>query len=125
MNRNNKKECDVAVVGLGVMGSGALYECSKRGLKCIGIEQYSMPHSRGSSHGHTRITRHLYKEPHFASVMISFKSINHMLKIGDVMFWMKVVNSKRYYQIVSKGIMEALGATWRRSKHPTYNPNWY
>ena len=69
MNRG-KKGAQVIVVGMGVMGSAALYECSQRGLSCIGLEQFSMPHSRGSSHGHTRITRVLYREPHFASVRI-------------------------------------------------------
>ena len=39
------------------MGSAALYQLSKRGVSVIGIDQFSPPHSFGSSHGDTRITR--------------------------------------------------------------------
>ncbi len=48
---------DVIVVGLGAMGSSALYQLSQRNLKVLGIDQFNPPHSFGSSHGDTRITR--------------------------------------------------------------------
>jgi sarcosine oxidase len=48
---------DVAVVGLGAMGSATLYQLSKLGVSCIGIDRYHPPHDHGSSHGDTRITR--------------------------------------------------------------------
>lgn len=48
---------DVIVVGLGAMGSAALYQLARRGLRCLGIDRFSPPHDRGSSHGETRITR--------------------------------------------------------------------
>ncbi len=48
---------DVIVVGLGAMGSAALYQLSKRGVRVLGIDQFSPPHDRGSSHGDTRLTR--------------------------------------------------------------------
>jgi Glycine/D-amino acid oxidases (deaminating) len=49
--------CDVAVVGLGAMGAAALYQLAKRGAKVIGIDRFSPPHDKGSTHGETRITR--------------------------------------------------------------------
>lgn len=49
--------CDVAVVGLGAMGAAALYQLAKRGVKAVGIDRFSPPHDRGSTHGETRITR--------------------------------------------------------------------
>ncbi|NIX75063.1 N-methyl-L-tryptophan oxidase [Microvirga terricola] len=49
--------CDVAVIGLGAMGSAAIYQLAKRGVKAIGIDRHSPPHDRGSTHGETRITR--------------------------------------------------------------------
>jgi sarcosine oxidase len=49
--------CDVAVVGLGAMGSAAAMELSRRGAKVIGIDRFQPPHVMGSSHGETRITR--------------------------------------------------------------------
>ena len=48
---------DVIVVGLGAMGSAALYQLAKRGARAIGIDRFEPPHDRGSSHGDTRITR--------------------------------------------------------------------
>src|SRR5688572_14075284 len=48
---------DVIVVGLGAMGSAACYQLAKRGARVVGIDRYSPPHSLGSTHGDTRITR--------------------------------------------------------------------
>ena len=48
---------DVIVVGLGAMGSAALYQSAKLGARMIGIDRFDPPHDRGSSHGDTRITR--------------------------------------------------------------------
>ena len=53
---------DVVVVGLGAMGSAALYEIARRGLRVAGIEQFAPGHDRGSSHGETRIIRLGYFE---------------------------------------------------------------
>lgn len=51
------KNYDVIVLGLGAMGSAAVYQLSKKGIKVLGIDQFSPPHLFGSSHGDTRITR--------------------------------------------------------------------
>jgi sarcosine oxidase len=48
---------DVIVVGLGAVGSATLYQLSKQGAKVLGIDQFDPPHTLGSSHGETRITR--------------------------------------------------------------------
>ncbi len=48
---------DTLVVGLGAMGSAALYQLAKRGRKVAGIDRFSPPHVFGSSHGDTRVTR--------------------------------------------------------------------
>jgi sarcosine oxidase len=48
---------DVIVVGLGAMGSAAVYQLAKRGARVIGIDRYSPPHTLGSTHGDTRVTR--------------------------------------------------------------------
>jgi sarcosine oxidase len=48
---------DVIVVGLGAMGSAAVYQLAKRGVKVLGIDRYNPPHAYGSTHGETRITR--------------------------------------------------------------------
>jgi monomeric sarcosine oxidase len=48
---------DVLVVGLGAVGSAALYQSSKLSARTIGIDRFIPPHDQGSSHGDTRITR--------------------------------------------------------------------
>lgn len=52
----------VAVVGLGAAGSAALHSLALRGISCIGIDRWSPPHPRGSSHGRSRIIRQSYYE---------------------------------------------------------------
>lgn len=48
---------DVAVIGLGAVGSAALLQLARRGVDAIGIDRFTPPHDRGSSHGESRITR--------------------------------------------------------------------
>lgn len=48
---------DAIVVGVGGMGSATVYRLAERGLDVLGIEQFDIPHARGSSHGSTRIVR--------------------------------------------------------------------
>lgn len=53
---------DVAVLGLGGMGSAAAAHLARRGKRVLGLEQFSSPHDRGSSHGKTRVIRQAYFE---------------------------------------------------------------
>jgi sarcosine oxidase len=53
---------DVAVVGLGGMGSAILAHCAARGASVIGVEQFTPVHDLGSSHGKTRMIRKAYFE---------------------------------------------------------------
>ncbi|GEO36440.1 sarcosine oxidase [Skermanella aerolata] len=48
---------DLVVVGLGAMGAATLYQAARLGVKAIGIDRFTPPHDKGSSHGETRITR--------------------------------------------------------------------
>jgi sarcosine oxidase len=45
------------VAGCGAVGSAALYQLAQRGMKALGLDRFHPPHSFGSSHGDTRITR--------------------------------------------------------------------
>ncbi|WP_268033536.1 N-methyl-L-tryptophan oxidase [Algoriphagus sp. PAP.12] len=51
------KKVDIAVIGLGAVGSAALFFLSKSGKKVLGLDRFDPPHFMGSSHGETRITR--------------------------------------------------------------------
>src|SRR3954463_11190565 len=53
---------DAIVVGLGAMGSATLYHLARRGVRVLGLEQFSPGHSLGSSHGDSRIIRETYFE---------------------------------------------------------------
>ena len=50
------------VVGLGAMGSATLYHLAQRGSRALGLEQFAPGHTRGSSHGDSRIIRETYFE---------------------------------------------------------------
>ena len=39
------------------MGSSAIYQMAKRNISVLGIDRFSPPHTLGSTHGETRITR--------------------------------------------------------------------
>lgn len=51
--------CDIMVIGLGAMGSAALYQLSQRAgnKKIVGLDKFAPPHPMGSTHGESRITR--------------------------------------------------------------------
>ena len=53
---------DVAIVGLGAMGSATAWHLSRRGYRVLGLDSYRRGHDRGSSHGRTRIIRQAYYE---------------------------------------------------------------
>ena len=53
---------DVIVVGLGAMGSAALYELSRRGQRVLGLEAFEPGHRLGSSYGESRVIRLAYFE---------------------------------------------------------------
>jgi len=56
------ERADVAVVGLGGMGSMAAWRLASRGARVIGFDSYDPPHTMGSSHGQSRIIRSAYYE---------------------------------------------------------------
>jgi len=62
---------DIAVVGLGGMGSAILAHGAARGASVIGLEQFEPAHDRGSSHGKTRMIRQAYfEDPAYVPVVL-------------------------------------------------------
>jgi len=53
---------DVAIVGLGAMGSAVACQLARRGGRVLGLDRFAPPHALGSSHGQTRIIREAYFE---------------------------------------------------------------
>jgi sarcosine oxidase len=53
---------DAIVLGAGGVGSAAMWQLARRGLRVLGIDRFAPPHGEGSSHGQTRIIRQAYFE---------------------------------------------------------------
>lgn len=54
---DDDRDAEVVVVGLGVIGAAALWRLAARGVDVVGVEQFSVGHPWGSSHGSTRMFR--------------------------------------------------------------------
>jgi len=67
---------DAIVIGLGAMGSAALYQLARRGAHVLGFDQFRPPHTLGSSHGESRITRLAIGE---GAVYVPFAQRSHAL----------------------------------------------
>jgi len=57
MTANTREPHDLIVVGLGAVGAAALWHAAERGLRVLGIDRYDPPHTLGSTHAETRISR--------------------------------------------------------------------
>uniref|UniRef100_A0A3P9A7W5 Peroxisomal sarcosine oxidase n=1 Tax=Esox lucius TaxID=8010 RepID=A0A3P9A7W5_ESOLU len=60
---------DCIVIGAGVHGSFTAYNLAKKNKKTILLEQFVLPHSRGSSHGQTRVIRKAYDRDYYTQMM--------------------------------------------------------
>ena len=59
-----EREFEVAVVGLGGIGSSAIYRAAKRvGSGALGLERFELGHERGASQDHSRLIRLSYHTP--------------------------------------------------------------
>ncbi|KAF4334941.1 sarcosine oxidase [Fusarium beomiforme] len=58
----------VAVVGLGALGSAAAYQAAIKGASVIGFEQYDFGNIYGSSHDTSRIVRTSYGSPDYVAL---------------------------------------------------------
>jgi sarcosine oxidase len=64
----NRREYDIAIVGLGGIGSAAAYWAAREGASVIGFEQFELGHDRGASHDHSRIIRLSYHTPGYVEL---------------------------------------------------------
>ena len=61
----------VIVVGVGGIGSATCYHLAKLGADVVGLEQFSIAHDQGSSHGETRLIRQAYFEhPNYVPLLL-------------------------------------------------------
>ena len=63
------RHCEVAVVGLGLMGAAALDALSRRGVDAIGFDPLGPGADRGSSHGSCRVFRRFnFENPNYTQL---------------------------------------------------------
>jgi monomeric sarcosine oxidase len=67
---------DVVVLGAGGVGSAAMWQLARCGLRVLGVDRFAPPHDRGSSHGQSRIIRQAYFE-HSDYVPLLVESYRH------------------------------------------------
>ncbi|XP_037018736.2 peroxisomal sarcosine oxidase isoform X2 [Artibeus jamaicensis] len=60
---------DAIVIGAGIQGCFTAYHLAKNGKRVLLLEQFFLPHSRGSSHGQSRIIRRAYPEDFYTQMM--------------------------------------------------------
>ncbi|NWV13914.1 SOX oxidase, partial [Ptilonorhynchus violaceus] len=60
---------DVIVIGAGIQGSFTAYHLAQRHKDTLLLEQFLLPHSRGSSHGQSRIIRSAYPQEYYSRMM--------------------------------------------------------
>ncbi|CAD5214456.1 unnamed protein product [Bursaphelenchus okinawaensis] len=82
-------DCDVIVVGGGVIGLSSAYQLCKRGHKVILLEQAPATNNiTGGSHGDSRIIRHIHSDPaHLPMAIASYKqwrTLEH--EVGSKLF---------------------------------------
>ncbi|MGI8891668.1 MAG: N-methyl-L-tryptophan oxidase [Chthoniobacterales bacterium] len=76
-----KMRYEVAVVGLGTMGSATVAECARRGVSVIGLEQFERGHELGSSSGRTRMIRKAYfEDPAYVGLLLRSYDLWHELE---------------------------------------------
>ncbi len=59
---------EVAVVGLGLMGTAAAWALARRGHEVVAFDAHAAGHRFGSSHGSSRIFRRAYPEPEYVAM---------------------------------------------------------
>jgi monomeric sarcosine oxidase len=70
----------IAVVGIGGTGSAALRFLAMSGHETVGYEQFEVGHTRGSSHGESRIIRYTYPDSVYTAMMSDAYPLWHALE---------------------------------------------
>lgn len=100
---------DTAVIGLGAMGSTALWRLAKRGLTAIGFDAGKPPHDRGSSHGETRMFRTAYYEhPQYVPLAIAALNLWDELERETRTHFTKTTGALTIGRADSKAVMGAV-----------------
>jgi len=62
------RKVDVAIIGAGAAGLATARALSRSGRSVVALEQFDLGHTRGSSHGTSRIFRLAYEDPEYVAM---------------------------------------------------------
>lgn len=62
------RDVDCLIVGAGVIGAATAWQLSRSGRSVVLLEQFQVGHTRGSSHGASRIFRFSYDDPAYVAM---------------------------------------------------------
>src|SRR5437016_13384924 len=83
---------DVAVAGLGGIGSAIAAHCAGRGASVIGLEQFTPAHDRGSSHGKSRMIRQAYfEDPAYVPLVLRSYELWRALEIQSSQDLLRII----------------------------------
>ena len=114
------RDAEILVVGLGGMGSAALYHLARSGVAAVGIEQFQIGHALGSSHGFSRIYRNFYNDPLYVELAeaalplwqeLEALSGRKLLHITGLLYFARPGNDNIEERM---GVMEALERPYER-----------
>ncbi len=128
---------DAIVVGLGGMGSAALFHLARRGVRVLGIDRFAPPHTEGSSHGETRVIREAYFEhPNYVPLVQRAYALweelerasgrQLYLKTGGIMIGYPggtIVEGSRRSALEHRLPFETLTAAEIRARFPGFQPS--
>src|SRR5690349_13020347 len=105
------KSFDTIVIGIGGMGSAALWQLARRGQKVLGIERFDLGHAMGSSHGVNRIIRLAYFEhPNYVPLLRRAYEVwreTEQLAGEQLLFVTGGLDAGREHERVVKGSLKA------------------
>ncbi|MCY3756147.1 MAG: FAD-dependent oxidoreductase, partial [Acidobacteria bacterium] len=127
---------DVAIIGLGAMGSFTALELAGRGASVIGFDRFSPPHEKGSHGGETRAFRTIYTE-HPDYVPLMKRALEHWERLAadsrpELLTWTGVLSLGEAGSPLLEGIrqsaavyglpVQSLSADEVRRRFPALNP---
>ncbi len=127
---------DVAIIGLGAMGSFTALELARRGASVIGFDRFCPPHEQGSHGGETRAFRTIYTEhPDYVPLMKRALELWERLAAEDrpeLLTWTGVLSLGEPDSPLLDGVQQSadvhglpvqvLSADEVRSRFPALNP---
>lgn len=92
MPEDSASRFDTIVIGLGGVGSSACYHLAKRGERVLGLDRFPAGHTKGSSHGETRLIRKAYfEDPRYVPLLRRAYELWEQLEkeVGDKVLFRK------------------------------------